>query len=404
MIESREGFKILPYETKEYLNNRSIHERLTPMNIYTRSHMTDQMPSEDPVIPMKRIIKMVIFKPVGVISEHIKFTLINLGFNYNCLLWSKLNEQVGSEVPSEIGPNGNVTGNLQFSLVKFGDGVCYKIPTGGMNQDYVSYGLLPVKNEGTIEAWINLKFPIVNGRPPSYQNFVVFWTTSEAPKNYIALNFDGGQGLVVYYHDGTKLVQIKDNTIDFDAATNHHLVIGWSRSASLPDGKTLALYIDGIRTASSEESLSDNEVGINLQILKRITTDTEGYVDQLKIYPSVEYLQGILDNRIYEGFAETKNYGYIYDKNNQYVFENEIPVQRAQILRVQLVDPEPVQIPFRYSISVEWEDNNFMIYTDIIRLPEMILEPGGDIDFYLSTDFSAYWDSGLWRLAGTDIM
>lgn len=404
MIQARNAFKLLPGETREYLDRRSIHERITPSNIFSRAFMLDQLPSEVPVIPMKKIIDLTLFEPVGVIPEHIKIEILDLGSSFSCKLWSKLNEKIGSEVPSEIGPNGAVTGDLQFSPVKFENGVCYKIPTGGYNQDFIDYGLLPIKNEAILEAWVKLMFPVVNGQPKPIGNFVPFSPSVGQDDHTVNLSFDDGHGLSMKYNPGGALHNIIDNTTDFDAASVHHLLIGWSRSKALPDNKSMVIYVDKIRTASTDEDLADNDTGIYLQLLRRVSRDMEGYIDNFKFYPGVEYFNEIMNNWNKENFPAEKNYGHIFDNKNQYVFENEVLFQGLQMIKVTCVHTEPVRIPYRYPITVKWEDNNFMEHTSIIRLPQLDLEPEMEVSLYLSADFSAYWDPILWRLAGTNIM
>lgn len=402
MIISKRGYGLLPFETRKYIYWRSKELRMNPNALYLQAYLLDQLPSNVPAIPMKIVNDMVIIKTVSNLDQGCSFSIFNSAETFNCVCWNKMEAAVSGKVPSEIGPDGDIKGELQFDWAKFNNGVCYVIPSHGYYADLIKFGLFPLQDEGIVEAWVRLTFPIVNGQPSPSGNFPIFDIYPGIPRGYIRCLFDDGQGLHCNYTGTTGSLWMKDTISDFDPNTKHHILLAWSRSESLPDGKTFALYVDGSRTISSAQPLPPNDRGIEITALARIYQDLEGYVDNIKFYPGVNHLAGIIANKDNENFPGSIEYGRVYDQENQYIFKNEVSVQALQFLKIKCNNPEGIEIPFRYPISIHWTDNDDQDHVNIVRLPKLYLAEEEEKTFWLSQDFTLYNDQSLWRIAATD--
>lgn len=171
--------------------------------------------------------------------------------NQRLVFWNRCGSE--DEVrKSEVGPDGKIVGTLEFKEGKFGKGLNYTDA-----ESYALFDDIPVGDEGCYEVWISTGFDVVAGQPYPSGNWGFAGCVEELrQKSFINLGLDDGWGIQGWVWSDPQtpfLLRQRDNQTAWKAGTWHHIALVWSKSKSIPGGKSLALYVDGKMTTSEME-------------------------------------------------------------------------------------------------------------------------------------------------------
>ena len=197
--------------------------------------------------------------------------------------WSKL--ESNSDITSpQTGPAGTLIGTPTYSTCKFDNGVYINANNEGYK--FQNIGTTIAMNKGTVGCWLKTDYNVTNGAPSDgARHFILdYWINAN---NRIILYF---------YLDAIKLIRkvggsdviLADTTSDWSAGDVVHLAVVWDKDAGFDGAKTMALYVNGIQSASLTTALpacADSEDAyVHIGIQENGTYPTDGVIDNLKIY------------------------------------------------------------------------------------------------------------------------
>jgi len=167
--------------------------------------------------------------------------------------WSKL-EDDGDITTPEVGPAGTKDGSPTYVACKFNNGIYVDVDAEGYhfpNNPTVITGA----TKGTVEFWIKPDFDLVNGIPATARHHM-FVEYNPAGSAWLLFYIHGGEGIRIYRADDSNVaVDAVDSTTDWTAGDLVHLAFVWDAAAGFDSTKTLAVYVNGVQTASSTTAL-----------------------------------------------------------------------------------------------------------------------------------------------------
>lgn len=219
-----------------------------------------------------------------------------------CILW---NRYENASLISEIGINGANNG------ATFVSGLYGNAARIDADNEFIQHTAVPLDmNEVIFEFQLNTDYNITNGVPSdggTHESINILRTGTSIDELRLVFNLNPAFGIYIN-REGIN-TSCRDLTSDWTAGTWKHFIYVISRSANFDGSKTLAIYIDGIQTASSTEALD---------LLPSITWDVRvgsfktgiqpinGIMENLKIYnlPSSNSIIAIKANKDFEGFKD----------------------------------------------------------------------------------------------------
>ncbi|MBI4979845.1 MAG: hypothetical protein HZC28_20365 [Spirochaetes bacterium] len=221
------------------------------------------------------------------------------------IMWNTL-DNAFAVANSEIGPNGIITGNIQFESAVYGGGAVRKDTAGAVL--FPGSIIDTVKDRGTFEAWIVPKIStlapfsygaigIFNGNYGWDNDIMLTWGDSDATGGLTAYFYFSGEGQPAS-------LRVKEET-PFVATIGqaYHIAMVWDRSGIDGSTDTVRVLRDGVIIASSTQqwatgarTLPNNSVAIG-----GCGPDGNNYdkviVDNVKIY---NYAKSDFSNRFQE--------------------------------------------------------------------------------------------------------
>lgn len=221
------------------------------------------------------------------VDENTGNLVINVDVPYadGLLLWNKLGSAAEVE-NSQYGPDGIVTGSVDYDTVQFDNGV-----KGDASGKYVKFpSTVYGKEQGCIECWV--KMGNASGDVPVPCE--VIWESYNTPSTkFIYLAIAQNKIYAVCTDGFTGLATADYSTASWNAGDIMHIAVVYDRSKSFDGSKSLALYINGVERASST---SDFDQFTNEEFYLCISPSSDaynfiGYIDNLKIYdyPKIDF-------------------------------------------------------------------------------------------------------------------
>jgi len=410
MKAGNEAYSLLTNASKWFYHKRATQKETTRKGMFMHAYMRNFLPSTLRPIHCKSIEDMVIFNTAGHYPDNLDITIYNQLPNYlpqpedSCILWNQLQD---ASLVSQIGIDGTNHG-ATFKPGYFDNAA--RIDANP--EDIKFYNMTINLNEHIMEFYIKTDYDVVDGLPSDNQNHWLIDTpiAGTVPTNgRFNLTIHKTYGISMFSTVGGWLAA-KDFTTSWSAGTWHRIFCIISRSASFDGDKTEAIYIDNVETASSDETLGDQQdraydvcIGNIARVINKIYP-FDGLLDNFKIYqnPTPTLLAAIRQNGK-EGWQTvgdlTQNYGTVLDNSNEFTKLQEVGTYALQVISLSTSGGNRISLPFRYLVAVEWKDQNDVITNSTVRLPQLTIEALQTVELYLSRDWSVYWDINFRRLA-----
>lgn len=196
-----------------------------------------------------------------------------------------LNQHEDSNLKSILGVDGTNTG-ATFEAGKFGN--CARIDA---DAEYVVFNNHVVDlNECIFGIWLNTDWNLVNGHPSDGVQHDLFAVETVAGADKFRLIFHPNATYDIVINRAGINTNCRDLSSNWNSGTWNYILIVLSRSANFDATKTLAIYINGLQTASSTEALADiGSVAVNTYVgaYKSGIVPIDGMIDQLVVYNNV---------------------------------------------------------------------------------------------------------------------
>lgn len=216
--------------------------------------------------------------------------------------WSKL-ETAGDITSPQVGVGGTVDGTPTYVACKFSDGIYCDTP--GEAFHVPNTGSFLSGNECTLEFWIKTDFNVVNGIASDAATHTM---SSLNPAGSALMNFEfstvSGFG-INRRNDAAGWVACYDTTSDWTAGDLVHLAFVWDIAAGFDATKTMAVYVNGVETASTTTALgafTDDTTNFYVCDGSSLTLGLDAIIDNIKIW---DYAKIDFSDRNTEGYAST---------------------------------------------------------------------------------------------------
>ena len=169
--------------------------------------------------------------------------------------WSKL-EDAGDVTSPETGPAGTEDGSPDYAACKFNNGICVNANAEGYyfpNNPTV----ITAATKGAVEFWIKTDYNVANGLPAdAAHHMLVVYNPAGSAQFWCYINSDNGIGMLRDPDTGSgDRVTVFDTTSDWTAGDLVHLAFVWDAAAGFDESKTMAVYVNGVQTASTTTAL-----------------------------------------------------------------------------------------------------------------------------------------------------
>lgn len=393
---------------KIFLDKRSRQIPGDQYSLWISKYMKDRIWSRNKPVGVTTIENMVIQDPIGSEVENAKISieavLVDLE-DIGCIFHNTLGSDDEVENSSR-GPDGIITGVMEYKAAKFGYGV-YNYTSS----NYIMFPSVHTFNKAIIDHWWIPDFSSTDVdfqtadlfhiySLPSPDTFQILWRAYSGPmqKTFVMYGYEGGSRCRYYF---TPVPFVADEKIHLEFIINY----------KNPPGSRYRMKQNGVELSTALINF-DNELqyGPDEFVIVAFWNEAESksIVDNLKVYPADTYADQVAANREFEYFSPDPipidTYGYVYDNSNIFSWNKDIEDAPAQRIVIENIGGYDLQIPFRYFIAVTWSGPGVSSRTSLIRFPEMTIPTGQTAYLYLSQDWSTYYDKTLRDLACTNKM
>jgi len=226
-----------------------------------------------------------------------------------CVLWNKLGSDA-EVTTSENGPHGVISGTADYAPAQFGSGA-----TNADANSYLGFNNLCFDGEkGAIEFWFKTDFAVVNGCSQDYGP-AKWWLVQDSyakdgkSQFYVFFDDAGHQGRLHIWMCGDQFVAINGPDLSWGADELHHFAIVYDRKG-FDNGKTIAIYLDGVERASTASDWGGYAEGgfLPLWLANRAADPQYGgwqlshtIFDNIKIW---DYAKTDFSDRFSEGYSQ----------------------------------------------------------------------------------------------------
>ena len=399
LIEANKSFSLLTNATKWFYHKRSSQKETTRKGLYMRAHMRGSLPSTLKPIFCKSIIGMVIFEPSGYYPDNLEISIYNVPPYPSFMLWNKLDEIIGDEVPSINGVPGIIRGDINTVPGKFDNGIQAFAELSGLEFE----NILIDEEKGLFAWWMKTTEDVIDGYLQNVVN----------ENRIMNINPQSG-GCDFYFEAVPQAGRLRfvmpwwapnlggDTRATWNAGDWVHFTVAWDKDQT--NGWSCAIYLNGEQLINTTNAWQPWTLGGDTyNLLTWSTTPFDDWgkiiIDDLLVSKEISNLESVLENFNTPGAQAIKFYGMIFDNSNEFTKLDNVIDYDTQIIRLSTMAGYSMQVPFRYLISVTWIDQDDEIVNSTIRLPQLTMEALQEIEFFLSRDWSVYWDSTFRRLA-----
>ncbi|MCK5604879.1 hypothetical protein KAR91_23515 [Candidatus Pacearchaeota archaeon] len=402
--EGAQQYNLLTSLTRDFYRARAAQVGICVKDLWMRAYMKGNIPSDIPIIDMKEITKMTIFKTAA--SKVNGFNVFIEGaeklpdYGQN-IQWCKMESAADIGDPSR-GIPGIVYGTVTYPAMKFNNGANIINGAGSIELEGLPPNDLGLR--GMKGFWWQPHFSSTD--PTDYD---LFWLRNNDDTGEIACFYtDFRDGLLIEVNrDGNRLTYAFPFT--WAAEELMHILCYWDTDN--PAGSRARLWKNG--TEITPVVIGDSSWTFPNPITKLLFSGTYGVInsayDNIKLYNGIDDLDSVLANINNEGFPLVLSgswipYAKIEDTSQTFENMNTIEYETNQRIHIQEVGNVGADIPFRYLITMEYIAQDDSIKNISLRLPKIYIAPLSHSYFYLSDDWSDYWDENYWHLACTDII
>ena len=225
-------------------------------------------------------------------------------------LWDiELHNRLGSATQvnnSDIGVNGTITDTVTYSPAKFDNGALSDAVTG-----FITFNpTITNTNRFIMECWIKATAARASY---GFENVINVWDSSPIAVVKLVLRTTGTPGILVQGFEGSTLFDFTD-THSWVANELMHFLVVVDNTASFDGSKTVALYRNGIQTASSTAAFTFTGPWEEITACGRnggLELAGLSIVDGLKLYNegAIPHINDILQNRYNEFFGHARMIG-----------------------------------------------------------------------------------------------